>query len=574
MKAELKVSFHNTCTIRKYRASDHKLLQKVKVENLVTNNMYTSALNPTWGSGNYLPYLYLVIGSGTGTPAITDTALFAKLWHVSTYNVTAIEYALPTSHFRYKYSIPANTSYVGTIREVGLSYDGTNLTTHALLKDAEGNPITIQKTEFDIIEFTYDFYVTIQAQGTNFKLVNPAYMGFLRVLSGAMSSCPGGWFLHGFCYYCYTSGNAWGTNIVVSLSKADDKTNFPNYYLNSRSFLVREAYPCGYVIAKEHTGNTSYPVAMPFTVDYATRKASITFGRMASEVGNTHFYQAITLPGFCTIPLPNEAILPAQKISNMSVGVGDGIKTHFVHPISYFKKDTDVLKVDGVTKVRGVDYVIDNNNNKDKLHELSPVANAIFSGGASGPYAENKYQLLRPNIASYISYNVYGPMGPAEGYPMYIDLQEAKTLNYFRALGMVYGLSSTVANNIPSDNPVTIYFEYSDDNVTWNLAHSFNYTTGATEQFWEPITARYWRMRIDTHAFKNWYGSMITLTQIKGTSGVTENPATQAMLGYVNPDIVFTEAPAVGAVITLDADMDVLFKNPNFVIDISLEISM
>src|SRR5690606_31191910 len=50
-----------------------------------------------------------------------------------------------------------------TITEVGVAYgsSASNLVTHAMIKDAEGNPLSIDKTDIDVIEIYATIFVTL-----------------------------------------------------------------------------------------------------------------------------------------------------------------------------------------------------------------------------------------------------------------------------------------------------------------------------------------------------------------------------------------------------------------------------
>ena len=62
--------------------------------------------------------------------------------------------------------------YVGeTITEVGISYYSSSnyLHTHALIKDSEGNPLSINKTELDVVVIYATVFITFETANTNLK---------------------------------------------------------------------------------------------------------------------------------------------------------------------------------------------------------------------------------------------------------------------------------------------------------------------------------------------------------------------------------------------------------------------
>lgn len=96
-------------------------------------------------------FRYIAIGTGTGTPAITDTALFN---HLARKSVTTLEtvYDYPTSYTTKQIKLEATECNGSTITEVALEgyYKGTFNTnyyimSHAMLQDSEGNQMLLPK---------------------------------------------------------------------------------------------------------------------------------------------------------------------------------------------------------------------------------------------------------------------------------------------------------------------------------------------------------------------------------------------------------------------------------------------
>ncbi|MGI6745439.1 MAG: hypothetical protein ACOX45_04630, partial [Acutalibacteraceae bacterium] len=116
-------------------------------------------------------FRYIAIGTGTGTPAVTDTALFSQLIRKE---VTTLEtvYEYPTSHTTKQIKLEATECNGSTITEVALVgvYSGTltnsyYIMSHAMLQDSEGNQIAIAKTDTDVVYITATFYVTYTPSG-------------------------------------------------------------------------------------------------------------------------------------------------------------------------------------------------------------------------------------------------------------------------------------------------------------------------------------------------------------------------------------------------------------------------
>ena len=114
-------------------------------ENIILNQFWTKYLS----AANATCLSYIHVGEGTDTPVATNTKLktpFAS--YSSSGNVTDYSHFLSDGYITRQLScrVEANT-YVGkVIAEVGFAYSGAttgSLVTHALLKDMNGNAVTI-----------------------------------------------------------------------------------------------------------------------------------------------------------------------------------------------------------------------------------------------------------------------------------------------------------------------------------------------------------------------------------------------------------------------------------------------
>ena len=125
-------------------------------ENIVLDQMWTRLC------GGLSYFVNIHFGTGAGTPIASRTTLFAHLGTKTAVNDEQVK-ALPVS--RWKRKIVLNPEeYVGqTITEVGIAFGSTasNLVTHAMLKDAEGNPISITKSDTDVVTIYATVFVTL-----------------------------------------------------------------------------------------------------------------------------------------------------------------------------------------------------------------------------------------------------------------------------------------------------------------------------------------------------------------------------------------------------------------------------
>ena len=130
--------------------------REYEFDNLITNN----GLNKI--GRNLLPSR-LVAGSGNATPAVTDTQLQALLgsstvraddsgWTV----VSTVETATNPYYITWSaaFVFPKNTA-TGIWAELGSGWGTTDLFSRALIKDAEGNPITLTVVTDEQVTVTY-----------------------------------------------------------------------------------------------------------------------------------------------------------------------------------------------------------------------------------------------------------------------------------------------------------------------------------------------------------------------------------------------------------------------------------
>lgn len=465
----------------------------------------------------------LWLGKGTGTPAVSDTKLFSPLWLIKqantrTFNISADK---KIGEARLTYVFPANSSYVGVITEAGLTMDSPNssadhiLVTHCLVVDVEGNPISINKTENDKLEVIVTWRVTVPETLNNFK--------FLRADQGLLANL---WKVAGIGGSA--AGMFYATNLTIN-----------------RNRILR------------YTGESSAITFSNIEKIYGTRRLTFNTQRVDTAVGNNRYYPCISLAGICYCTLPNEEVFPTYNIAGITIGAGDGATKQFENPLNYFKKDTEKIYIDGVLQTRGVDYTIDYKNNASLLPELS--AGNYITQQYSDKVMPSDYSniLFVPEEDDYKNAdasNLYG-MWLNEAY--HVELETACEINLIKLAGIIF--SGSAAN-------IRVKIEYSEDDAFYEelvTTDSFNSFNGITIPC-DTIVAKYLKFTIVEQSSYKSYG---------GHFGQQNEYPT--FLGYVgDPNITFTNAPAENALITMDVDMDIPFKNENYVIDLSADITV
>lgn len=158
MAKEVKIGLHNRFDIIKRDAKTGEVLGEYKAENVILNQYWNYFL----AIDERKMLNQIRFGSGTATPLATDTALTSQLGAK-----TATVVSVDKSKFYEDGTVAVkrtcrlqDSEYIGkTISEVGLgsNYGGV-LHTKALIKDANGNAISITKGKAEIIDIFSTFY--------------------------------------------------------------------------------------------------------------------------------------------------------------------------------------------------------------------------------------------------------------------------------------------------------------------------------------------------------------------------------------------------------------------------------
>lgn len=540
------------------------LLQEVNTHNILTN--------PFWiGNSSYyyhdsgIQSCNIKLGSGSGTPTASDSDLFHPLWE-KTKDSTSSNYHARTAESNEEwiqltntYTFPANTTYVGTITECGLYIFLKGLCTHALLLDAEGNPISIEKTDLDvlIIEVTIRLYFT---ENENIKMIRADHTTFWTHL---FSNDSGG------CIH--------NNNDLEVLWSVQDSLDGNEMYLNSTS--RGEAYNWNsYLSTAICNGKQSIPITTPRELTFNTARLGTDW-----PVTGQHFIKGLRIMRSFIITFPNTDIFPAYDITGMDVGIGDGETTEFTCPMNYFVTDTDKIYIDDILQTRGVDYIVESDNNNQMLPELMACNDAIITGGyyQINEYNNNTYAPVFRAVLNATKLTGYTDSGFQQAgnratyvtmfdkdRPLFIDMQKEVKVNTFQ-IGSVYNYDTSYGG-------IKYTLSYSDDGVDYVELTTIIKTTNAVAKVtFNTITKRYFKVAIEHVSSTSNVSSGAYSNTVEASSAYSEavNKNNLCLLGYVGRGIQFTNPPAEGAVITMDATTDLPMKNENFVFDTTLKLS-
>lgn len=523
-----KLNLHNKYYIELRNSSTGELKQKGYAENTVLRQYFLTSANiyrPTHRSVGF----YIYFGNGTAEPQYTDTALTSLVFKCKG-GKNGYMYAVDDDTICQVvvYTVPATSNYVGDLTEVGVGHD--ILYSKALIKDAEGNNITIHKTDLDELTVTLKFYVQrVNTDGFRWHLGE--YSPYTRM-----------W----YDSYC---------GITPPLAGYDS--------------LGGGAYSTDYYRCNISTAKPSRYAMTPLVNKYSIRptlsgnKITIPSQRFTADEGNTHFIHSINfLAGdegdviSYSMYFPS-ALFPAYTVTDMSVGTGDGEQTEFEPPIGLWIKDTDKVYIDGVEQVRDVDYTIDNKANRTRMHEITP-------GSFVSKYTNEKSFSWSSECKKipFTEMCTAGQAGIMADSALIFELEEDPTvgldINYWIP-GYWYVWNGSVSTGSAAGCVITL--SYSTDGATYIEIDSYTYSTDTNSlpRSFEKVNAKYWKV-----ACKN-LGSGKVLHQ--SSSSISSRYISESYLGYYGEPIKFTNPPTAGAVITMDCAIDRPYKNSNFVID-------
>lgn len=154
MNIEGKVSIHNKHDIFIRSAETGELLQRGYAENIIVDRMYTRlcAYNTYFNN--------IVYGSGTTPPVANKSTLGTRINYKAATQVSLVR-ALPTSVWVKSIRLGSQDENGQYIREIGISNDSTQINTHALIVDSEGQPLEIYKTSDKIVDIYSTVYITL-----------------------------------------------------------------------------------------------------------------------------------------------------------------------------------------------------------------------------------------------------------------------------------------------------------------------------------------------------------------------------------------------------------------------------
>jgi len=302
MEVNQKVSIHNRFDVKLIR--DGVVIKSGFAENIVLDRMYSRLVQ--WLAFN----TNICFGSGAGSLSPLRTTLFSPVGYKAG---SVVERVYSSTISKVTKKVVLNPSeYVGvTFTEVGVSDTTNAVNTHALIKDSEGNLLSLTKTDLDVLEiYSTIFFTFAQDDGLYFSP---------------------------------------GNNSLLQKYLLEDYTSF------AYNTLILLQYNSNVGVAIDGIAirgkGESVATTVTFDVSQKWRKYS---GRAEIGVGNFGGLKRISAVG---LGKPNDyqshfihtdihEIVGDYLLENVLVGNGDGVSNIF--PVPHENIENIVAKVDGV----------------------------------------------------------------------------------------------------------------------------------------------------------------------------------------------------------------------------------
>ena len=358
MKQEIKTSIHNRFDIYKTNRETGKTEQIAYAENIVLDAMWPRLVNR-------LAYFGAIqFGTGTGTLVSSRTSLFSFLGAKTAID-DVLTRTVPTASWRRKIVLNPEDNVGAVLTEIGIGYDTTtgHLVTHAMLRDMNGNIVSITKTAVDLLTIYATVYITFLTSHENFKICglpnNNPLMNFL------------------------VGGAAFGNMY---------------FYTGEMAKRSNEYSPAIYSTA---LGTSS---AVTWTIDLASKKITTNTYRFGVDASNGHvaevgFGSGVNTPIF-RASLPAAGIYDGLPLSVVPIGTGDNVTTEFLLPSKNVRRSTLKVYVDNVETA---DYSIIESFGDP----MQPYREVFLATTAGSEYKTGKIARTTGDMANVSKYSPY-----------------------------------------------------------------------------------------------------------------------------------------------------------------------
>lgn len=399
---------------------------------------YNTICDGFWEKLNGLTVYYLAFGGGAGTPSPSDRELFQLIGEVNVLNSGTITDNMNQKENWYSYQIKitlSETEYVGqTFTEVGCMSSDNVLTTHAMLQDMNGNPISIQKTDTDIINIYCTLFIHWSDSYANGAII-PAF------------------------------GNFPNSSFMTDFFR-NNGLPYWNMYLLKGSILTAYGKDSGFI----------YNAGLRISYDKAKKIVTYTANRIPVEEGNSYggtlaigIGESLNNRYRFDLFLDCGKLLPHSIITGESVATGDGSTSDFC---TKFSPAYDIeVYVDGVLST---DVTVDENVPTNFSNIMGtcfiPVPHASdqlpVKGRAEFPSLNNSEH--QDKLSRLVTYNPYWEKGISTIVPhapntLQLKIEVSNDLLTWTTLWD--GISPSPNLAIPAEYQNSKYFAFSGSNI-------------------------------------------------------------------------------------------------------------
>ena len=457
--AQLNASIHNRFDIEVIDAKTGQAKQKAYAENVICDTLWTKMF--TASGSNYFQYIHY--GTGSGTPSSSDTALFTYLGYgtPSTSNDAYDEMHLQDGYFSFtrKIQLREMTAVGSTLTEVGIAYGtSSGLVTHAMLKDMNGNAISIAKTSTDIINIYGTVFVHWDTSTYQTDLIG---LNFVQLVNNSVENSFFTWFVG-------MLPNLYNNNAVEALHGG-----------NCDAHSARKAL-------------TITGTAATKTLQAVMARAAVSEFNFTGGIGAISCFEGPSYNGSFMLYVGG-SWYPGTNITAEAIGTGDGTTTDFSTDFGFVSSGAKIY-LNGVEQTSGV-----------TIDEGHPLENTNMGLYFIGLYAMDYLGAPFDSISSPTQQRTLGSPGQtSSSYTMvlkgwantYYNPNYAKgisQINYLRScklevsndgstwVELSNSTSILTSFTIPAAYQYYKYWRFTGLNLNYNCAYGFVSATGSAK---------------------------------------------------------------------------------------------
>lgn len=400
MDIKQEFGIHNEFEFVRRNSKTGEVIETYKSYNILLNNWWTQYLSASTAS--CLSYIHF--GNGTTAPVVTDTKLTTPISSKATTEV-AVDYSRMNADgvISRKMTIRLqDTEYVGySISEVGFSYQSTTtagLLTKSLIKDQNGNPVSITKNAGEVLDIYGTLFIRLQPDYHNGQIArNMRYSRYF-----------------------------WNSLLAKNIFSTDGQSR----YFKTRLIPTSARYSFEYTSEKiEQSASTAY--------DVANKTIKRSSPNLTVAIGNIGGIRQLATWDFM-VDLPNQ-IIQQPVIAKEVIATGDGATKDF-NPAFGWIRDNGTFKVyvNDVQVNASCDYglMVPSTyiNGNMRLTESSNLVNE-----ATGLYAATPGWHSTDTTIGYIP-------------GAYVILENPASSDGLDSIGLYYGVSLDVSDDMVNWN--------------------------------------------------------------------------------------------------------------------------